>query len=100
MDDLFWVRTEVYWMKLLCGLAMPIQEFTSWVQFGCMHMVMWAMAIDAHCLAITTGGFLSLVALTWLETLGLEAIMVALLGLLLVGVNDLDLGICHQELHV
>ena len=58
-----------------------------------MYKVIWALAIDTYYLVVAAMGFISLVTLVGIKTLGLEVIMIALSGLLLVGVNDYNLGI-------
>ena len=80
-------------MKFFCGLETSIREFTSWVQLGRMHMVMWTLAVDAYCSVTVAESFISHVALAGLGIPGLMAIVVILSSLFLVSMNDPDLGI-------
>ena len=58
-----------------------------------MHMVTWALAVDACCLVAATEGFISLLVLTKLGAPGFEDIVVALSGLILVSIEDPNLGV-------
>ena len=52
-----------------------------------MHTVIRALVVGAYYLVVTTGDFVSLVILARLGGPGFEVIVVALSGLLLVGMN-------------
>ena len=56
-------------------------------------MVMWALAVGTCCLVGPDGGFISFLILARLNALGFEAIVVALSGLLLVSMDDPNLGV-------